>query len=93
MSKTMPVAFVGCLAVTLLISLSSMTFGAQTLNPDGINPHAESPRKKITQAQKQAAADAMKKRKAEIEARRAAEAALKNPDSAIPEKGSDNAAK
>lgn len=54
-----------------LIFLSSPAF-SETLNPEGINPHADSPRKKITQAQKQAAADAMKKKKAEIEAKKKA---------------------
>ena len=81
------------MALTLCVTLSYVPATAETLNPEGINPHADAPRKRITQKQRLAAAEAMKKRKAEIEARKAAEAAgkisapLQNPLSA----GSDNA--
>lgn len=81
------------MALTLCVTLSYVPANAENLNPEGINPHADAPRKRITQKQRLAAAEAMKKRKAEIEARKAAEAAgkisepLQNPLSA----GSDNA--
>ena len=72
--------FYGLTTAALGICLFSFQAGAETLNPESINPHADAPRKKITQKQKQAAAEAMKKRKAEIEARRAAEAGQKAPE-------------
>lgn len=86
------------LMLALGISLSGVGAVAETLNPEGINPHADAPRKRITQKQKQAAAEAMKKKKAEIAARKAAEAARKGspsqnmPPAAI-ENSSDNNAK
>jgi hypothetical protein len=43
----------------------------ETLNPEGINPHAGAPRKRITQEQKKAAADARKKKQAEKAAQKA----------------------
>lgn len=64
--------FTGFMALALGIFCSLGIANAETLNPEGVNPHAEAPRKRITQKQKQAAADAMKKKKAEIEARKAA---------------------
>lgn len=62
------------MTLTLCITLSYVPANAETLNPEGVNPHADAPRKRITQKQRLAAAEAMKKRKAEIEARKAAEA-------------------
>ena len=54
----------------------------ETLNPEGVNPHAEAPRKKISQKKKQAAADARKRQKAEKAAQRSAhDAAGGNPSS------------
>lgn len=43
----------------------------ETLNPERINPHAEAPRKRISQEKKKAAADARKKKQAEKAARKA----------------------
>lgn len=79
-------------------ALTSVQVQAETLNPEGINPHAESPRKRITQEQKLAAAEAMKKKKAEIEAQKAAEAnrkpvSLPAMRPAAPENGSDTTVK
>lgn len=50
---------------------------AETLNPEGVNPHAVAPRKRITDEQKKAAWEAKKRKKAEIEARKAAQQAGK----------------
>jgi hypothetical protein len=61
--------FGGLTAFALIILLSGGA-AAETLNPEGVNPHVGAPKKKITQEQKQAAADARKKKKAEIEARK-----------------------
>lgn len=89
----------GLTTIALGISLFSLRADAETLNPDNINPHADAPRKKITQKQKQAAAEAMKKRKAEIEARKAAEAGQKalepvqNLQPLSSENGAENAPK
>lgn len=63
------------MTLVFCVALSYIPANAETLNPEGINPHADAPRKRITQKQRLAAAEAMKKRKAEIEARKAAEAA------------------
>jgi hypothetical protein len=52
------------------ISLHSYVSFGESLNPEGVNPHQSSPRKKITQEQKNAAAEAKKKKKAEIEAKK-----------------------
>jgi hypothetical protein len=81
--------------LTLGFALSSPTAQAETLNPEGINPHADAPRKRITQEQKLAAAEAMKKKKAEIEARKAAEAAGKPASlpALAPHNGSDTTVK
>lgn len=65
------------MALALCVTLSYAPANAETLNPEGINPHADAPRKRITQKQRLAAAEAMKKRMAEIEAKKAAEAAGK----------------
>lgn len=64
-----------CLLFVFTLSVYSPipVVAAETLNPEGINPHAQSPRKRITTEQKKAAAEARKKKKAEIAARRAAE--------------------
>jgi len=43
---------------------------AETLNPEGVNPHANAPRKRITLEQRQASAAARKQKKAEIESRK-----------------------
>jgi hypothetical protein len=59
------------LAVALLISLSAGSLCAETLNPEGVNPHAAAPRKRITLEQKKAAAEARKAKQAEIAARKA----------------------
>jgi hypothetical protein len=81
------------------ISLITVDAKAETLNPEGVNPHAEAPRKKISHEQKQAAAAAMKKRKAEIEARKAAAAGqnaaqpAQDLKPAATDNGVDNAAK
>ena len=61
----------GTLIALLLIGGPSF---AETLNPEGVNPHAEAPRKRITDAQRKAAWEAKKKKKAEIEARKAQQA-------------------
>lgn len=64
-----------------LMLFSFVTTGfsqSESLNPEGVNPHASTPRKKISHEQKLAAAEAMKKRKAEIAARNAAKEAKKN---------------
>lgn len=55
-----------------LFILFSGAAAAETLNPEGVNPHVGAPRKKITEEQKQAAAEARKKKKAEIEAKKKA---------------------
>ncbi|HXE98615.1 MAG TPA: hypothetical protein VN642_19590 [Dongiaceae bacterium] len=65
------------MTLALCIALSFVHADAETLNPEGINPHADAPRKRITQGQRLAAAEAMKKRKTEIEARKAAKTAGK----------------
>lgn len=65
------------MALAFCVAFSYVPANAETLNPEGINPHADAPRKRITQKQRLAAAEAMKKRKAEIEARKADEAAGK----------------
>ena len=46
---------------------------AETLNPEGVNPHREAPRKTISQEKKQAAADARKRKQKEHAARKAAQ--------------------
>ncbi len=86
--------------MTLSLSLSFLgDSNAETLNPEGVNPHADAPRKKITQKQKQAAAEAMKQKKAEIAARKAAQSGQKNSEPvqnsqpAASNNGSDNIAK
>jgi hypothetical protein len=62
-------------AATLLFPLSGgMTF-AEGLNPEGINPHAEVPGKRISVERKMAAAEARKKKQAEIAARKAGQPA------------------
>lgn len=62
------------LLATLFIS-GAVLASAETLNPEGVNPHQVAPRKRITQEQKKAAWEARKKKKAEIEARKAAQKA------------------
>ena len=95
----MPRIFSVYVVVALGFSFLTLHANAETLNPEGINPHADAPRKKITQKQKQAAAEAMKKRKAEIEARKAAGAGQKAPEPVqnlqLPssENGADNVTK
>ncbi|GAM10064.1 hypothetical protein OR1_02351 [Geobacter sp. OR-1] len=54
----------------LLFMFPAEAIFAETLNPDNVNPHAAAPRKRITIEQKKAAADAMKKKKAEIGAKK-----------------------
>lgn len=78
MNNRIPVFIAATLAASLMFSAQ---IRAETLNPEGINPHADAPRKRITQKQKLAAAEAMKKKKAEIEARKATNAHHKNSDS------------
>ena len=71
------------LAVTLLgatFAIGATVTAAESLNPEGINPHQAAPRKRITQEQKKAAWEARKKKKAEIEARKAAEKAARPYD-------------
>lgn len=69
------------LAVALLISLSAGSLCAETLNPEGVNPHAAAPRTRITLEQKKAAAEARKAKQAEIAARKAAGKTQRiNPD-------------
>lgn len=85
-------------AASTCISVLSGNVNAETLNPEGVNPHAEAPRKRITQEQKLAASEAMKKKKAEIEARKAAAAGkvdskLLNQQPVITDAVSGNAAK
>jgi hypothetical protein len=82
----------GFTVLALGILLVFVSYGAETLNPEGINPHADAPRKKITQKQKQAAADAMKKKKAEIKARNAEKPGRKasDPMQIVPPVSSDN---
>ena len=98
MSINISRVFYGCTMVALCISFFGVHAYAETLNPEGINPHAEAPRKRITQEQKQAAAEAMKKRKAEIEARKAAESGPKTTEPvqgiqpAVSDDGADNVA-
>lgn len=72
MSFNAPKTLSVLMTLFLGLTFSYVPAGAETLNPEGINPHAGAPRKKITQEQKLAAAQAMKKRKAEIEAMKAA---------------------
>jgi len=70
-------------AVTLLATLFACAVvqaSAESLNPEGVNPHQVAPRKKITQEQKNAAWEAKKKKKAEIEARKAAQKAAQPYD-------------
>lgn len=64
------VAITGILAA-MLVAGGQVSL-AETLNPEGVNPHAAAPRKRITEEQKKAAWEAKKKKKAEIEARKAA---------------------
>jgi len=60
----------GSLTAFALLSPLSGGTAAETLNPEGVNPHVGAPRKRITQEQKQAAAEARKKKKAEIETKK-----------------------
>jgi hypothetical protein len=60
------------LSFTLMLVFSGGGAFAETLNPEGVNPHAQAPKKRITLEQKKAAAEARKKKKAEISARKAA---------------------
>lgn len=68
---------IGVLVLGSALFLSAGATGAETLNPGNVNPHAEAPRKRIGVEQKKAAADARKKKKAEISARKAADKGLK----------------
>jgi hypothetical protein len=61
----------GLIALTLFTALSSGITVAESLNPEGVNPHANAPRKRITLQQKEAAANARKKKQKEINARKA----------------------
>jgi hypothetical protein len=63
----------GLIALALFIALSSGITGAESLNPEEINPHANAPRKRITLKQKEAAAKARKEKQKEINARKAAQ--------------------
>jgi hypothetical protein len=63
----------GLVACAMMLAFSGSMVLAEGLNPEGINPHAEAPRKRITLEQKKAAAEARKKKKNEIEARKAAQ--------------------
>jgi hypothetical protein len=87
--------YLSLFAFAASLSIISVQVHAETLNPEGINPHTEAPRKRITQEQKQAAADAMKKRKAEIEAKRASEIINKSlvPTVVIQPAASENGSK
>lgn len=76
------------LSVCLFLSFSGEGAVAETLNPEGVNPHAEAPRKRITPEQKKAAAEARKKKKAEIAARKAAGKRRQlSPESLMEEQG------
>jgi hypothetical protein len=70
MNRDMNRTILGSSAAFALLILLSGGAAAETLNPEGVNPHVGAPRKKITQEQKQAAAEARKKKKAEIEAKK-----------------------
>jgi len=83
MNKKYSVRFVvGMLAGALLLSLpvvpsfagtvSEEAPPADTLNPAGENPHANDPRVRITQQQREAAAAARKQKQVEIDARKKA---------------------
>jgi len=84
MKKTLFIAGAALAALSFFAPLSERRASAapspatggpvETLNPEGINPHAEAPRKRISQKQKQAAADARKKKQAEKAARKAGQA-------------------
>lgn len=73
------------LAACALIAALVVPAAAETLNPEGVNPHAAAPKKRITQEQKKAAADARKKKAAEIEARKAAADRADKPAAGSPE--------
>lgn len=68
----------GGLFITLPVGLAFAetvapeTIAVETLNPEGVNPHTEDPHALITLEQKEAAAEARKIKKAEIEARKKA---------------------
>jgi hypothetical protein len=61
------------IALALFVALSSGITFAESLNPEGVNPHANAPRKRITLKQKEAAAKARKEKQKEINARKAAQ--------------------
>jgi hypothetical protein len=61
------------IALALFIALSSGITFAESLNPEGVNPHANAPRKRITLKQKEAAANARKEKQKEINARKASQ--------------------
>jgi len=63
------------MAAALLFPLSEGNIFAESLNPDGINPHVETPRKRISVERKIAATEARKKKQAEIAARKAGQPA------------------
>lgn len=79
MSKNTLKVLVCMMAAALLLPLSEGTIYAELLNPDGINPHAEAPRKRISVERKIAAAEARKKKQAEIAAKKTEQQAA--PDS------------
>jgi len=61
-------------ALMFMVSIAGNNAFGETLNPEGVNPHAAAPRKRITLEQKKAAAEAKKKKKSEIDAKKAAAA-------------------
>lgn len=70
-------------AAALLFSLWSTAAFAETLNPEGVNPHEQAPKKRITLEQKKAAAEARKKKQEEMAAKKGApqEKTERAPDS------------
>lgn len=60
--RTVKTGVVLLVAALLLLPFGDCAAVAANLNPEGINPHKDAPRKRITQEQKQAAADARKNR-------------------------------
>jgi len=66
------------IAAALSLTLSGGLALAESLNPEGINPHAEAPRQKISVERKLAAAEARKKKQAEIAAGKAGQPAPNN---------------
>lgn len=70
MIRTIRKSVITSIALASLLSMAGHTALAETLNPEGVNPHANAPRKRITLEQRQASAAARKQKKAEIESRK-----------------------